>query len=795
MRLIKFHIWLLLLIVVNLIFVSPFLFFGKVPIPHDALIGLYHPWRDALHDTYPNGYPFKNPLITDPIRQQYVYRSLAIDQLKKGILPKWNPYAFSGTPLLANIQTAVFYPFNIIFWFVSDKLVAWSILVLLQPLLASVFTYLYLRNSKIVPAAAFLGGVSFAFSGFMVAWMEWNTIGHVALWLPLILLAKDKLVKRFSFHWVGILIFAESAAFFAGHLQTWLYVVVFSSVYLFFRIWQISKKTFQVNGNHVILTSEELACAGRRARPGSVPVSDSGQARMTMFVIFITTGLLMLIITSIQWMPTVQFILQSARNFDFPDWHRPDWFLPWAHLVQLVVPDFFGNPATGNYWGVWNYGEFVSYIGILPLMMAFFAIFFRRDKKTLFFAGALISAFIFVLPTWFAQIPYVLQIPFLSTLQPSRIIFIVNFCLAILGAFGFDYLLKSQSIRSRFFNYFLVGFGMLFMALWLVLFLAGLPGKSQELIANLLITKRNLVLPTVFWFIATVEIFLIYSSSERNESRSTSSRQARTIILVLLLFFTTLDVIHFANKFLPFVSTPTETAKAIDFLEKNAGFHRVMAGDRRMLPPNTAGYFHLQSVDGYDPLYLKSYGEVVAAWTRNQPDIAPAAFNRILTPEKIDSFFTDLLGVKYILSLKDEDFPKLRLVFQEGETRVYENTRAYSRAFFVTDITHVENTQELFNQLFAHQHKLDKIAFTTENVYVKPAPINPGETVSIESYTENEVRIKTRTNQERLLVLTDIYYPEWKVFIGGFESTIFPVDHIFRGVIVPKGESTVVFKM
>ncbi len=44
-----------------------------------------------------------------------------------------------------------------------------------------------------------------------------------------------------------------------------------------------------------------------------------------------------------------------------------------------------------------------------------------------------------------------------------------------------------------------------------------------------------------------------------------------------------------------------------------------------------------------------------------------------------------------------------------------------------------------------------------------------------------------------MLILTDNYYPGWKATINGITSKIYRVDYTFRGVILPKGESTVVF--
>ncbi|MCS7001423.1 MAG: hypothetical protein NZ518_01100, partial [Dehalococcoidia bacterium] len=40
----------------------------------------------------------------------YPYREVVNQALREGRVPLWNPDIFFGAPLLANIQTAVFYP-------------------------------------------------------------------------------------------------------------------------------------------------------------------------------------------------------------------------------------------------------------------------------------------------------------------------------------------------------------------------------------------------------------------------------------------------------------------------------------------------------------------------------------------------------------------------------------------------------------------------------------------------------------------------------------------------------------
>ena len=116
--------------IIIIIFFWQFLFKGLLPIPSDTIVGLYHPFRDLYAKDYPRGIPFKNFLVTDPVRQQYPWRYLAVNIEKNFELPLWNPYNFTGTPLLANHQSAPFYPLNFLFFLLPFSL-AWSVLIVI----------------------------------------------------------------------------------------------------------------------------------------------------------------------------------------------------------------------------------------------------------------------------------------------------------------------------------------------------------------------------------------------------------------------------------------------------------------------------------------------------------------------------------------------------------------------------------------------------------------------------------------------------------------------------------------
>ena len=736
----KRYLFPLLLGLIVVVFFAKTIFQGILPIPADTIVGLYHPFRDAVAQEYPNGIPYKNFLIADPVRQQYPWRELAVSIMKQGELPLWNPYQMAGTPLFGNLQSAALYPLNVLYWLIPFQM-AWTALVILQPLLALLFMYLYLKEMKLFSMSATFGAVIFAFSGFFIAWLEWNTILHVILWLPLLLLALEKLRVKLSLLWSTIFIFALSSSFLAGHLQVFFYVALVIVAYFVSILYRSNNKR-------------------------------------VLILVFTLYSLLFTLLTYPQWIQFVKFYLQSAREIDQALWQREGWFIPAKHLVQFIAPDFFGNPATLNYWGVWNYGEFIGYVGIAGLVFALLAIIYRRDRKTFFYTGLLIGSILFATNNVVAQLPFRLGVPLIGTSQPTRLLAIMDFSLAVLAAFGMDFLLRRQ-LNFKKISAVLILFLGLFVVLWIII-----DTDSVELA----VAKRNLILPTLLFSITA--LLLLGSIVSRN-------KKILLLTAYCLLFMLGFDLLRFGWKFTPFVANDYlfPSTETIEFLQQQEGVFRIMMADRRILPPNFATFYRLQDVAGYDPLYLKNYGELVSAWEKNKPDASLLEFNRILSPQNYESKLADLLNVKYILSLDELSSSKLVEVFSEGQTKVYENTQVYPRAFLVSSVIQIDDKSQAINKMFEDDVDLSTQAVVYDDLNLVNLPLAKSESVRLLSYSPNSVVAETVTEEEHLLVLSDVYYPEWSVFVDGVSKDIIEVDYALRGVVVPSGKHKVEFKI
>jgi Bacterial membrane protein YfhO len=178
----------------------------------------------------------------------------------------------------------------------------------------------------------------------------------------------------------------------------------------------------------------------------------------------------------------------------------------------------------------------------------------------------------------------------------------------------------------------------------------------------------------------------------------------------------------------------------------------------------------------------------------------------------------DALAVRAVLSRQDlAHVPTLRLLGRDGDTRVYENTRAYPRAWVLHDVRVVNSEDDAFAFLesrarprgggfivnaFDPRHEAvvesrgntsDRALRALEDTRTD-CSTEDRERVTIEHYSAESVALRVRAACAGLLVLPDTYYPGWKATVNGRDQTIYPTDGAFRGVIVPSGTSRVEFR-
>ncbi|HHX60632.1 MAG TPA: YfhO family protein [Epulopiscium sp.] len=78
--------------------------------------------------------------------------------------------------------------------------------------------------------------------------------------------------------------------------------------------------------------------------------------------------------------------------------------------------------------------------------------------------------------------------------------------------------------------------------------------------------------------------------------------------------------------------------------------------------------------------------------------------------------------------------------------------------------------------------------------YIEGHRITKDENVAIESYKLNSITASVNAVTDGYLVVQQVYYPGWKVYVNGEKTKIEKVNGVFMGAYISKGENTVEFK-
>src|SRR6516165_8416056 len=110
---------------------SALLFFGELVL-HPTQV-LYSDYSDFFAEHYP--------------AKIFVVRSWQ----ETGELPLWCPYLFSGEPIVADLQVAMFYPFHQLFLFLPEDWLAPGLgwLIVLHVMMAGWFMFAYARSQEL----------------------------------------------------------------------------------------------------------------------------------------------------------------------------------------------------------------------------------------------------------------------------------------------------------------------------------------------------------------------------------------------------------------------------------------------------------------------------------------------------------------------------------------------------------------------------------------------------------------------------------------------------------------------
>lgn len=694
----------------------------------------------------------------------------AAAQLHQGILPLWNPTLYAGAPFISDIQAGFLYlPNLLLFWLwptFDYTVMPW--LVIGHLYWSGLGLYVLLRTWRWADAppltrpAALFGAIAFQFSDPLLVHLGNLNLIAVLSWLPWILLLYHQALSRHSVRWAAGAGFCFALANFAGHAQSTFYIALIVGLYTV-GYWLLERRAWRW--------------------------------RFPFLLAKLQYPLVLYAMTLLLSAPLLLPVLELARYTERSDFSYQDtvaFSLAPTQAIGLLTPGFFGRgPAL--HWSLWARVE-TPYAGVATVILAAAALLLAPPltRRRLWLWGG-IALFGFgvalgiygPLHGWLTAL-----VPFFDQFRaPARALVLWTFGLAILGAYGVDSLagqfrrlrgsqetgprLLTQGLRWGAFVLGGISLPLLYLALLLT-------QENETAFLRASVAALALTLATGFW-LATWALL----GAHRLGWVSTRG----VSILLALLLYVDLAATGAYTDISP--SAPTsgyDHPELIAFLHAEAAAIApeplridTLTDIRDVWQPDTAALYGLQDVGGIaNPLMLQS-------WRRLWEALGSRA-----------ALLYDMLNVHYVIVRDGTALPagKFTLAFDApGPLAAYRNEQTFRRAWLVHQAQVVPDPAAALAALQAADFdpRREAIVVAAPNISLPLAAPAAVEPVQLLAYSSNAMTMQVTAQAPALLVVSELWYPGWRVTIDEKPAPLLLVNSALRGVGVPAGNHTVRF--
>ncbi len=723
---------------------------------------------------------------SDTLQAGIFFRGMLVDYVKQfHSIPQWNPYIFGGMPFVDAFHGDIFYPFSFLKYFGSlfrmlGMILFWHIFF------AGIFMYLAARQFKLSKIASLVAGASYMFAPLLVSWVSPGHDGKifVTTLFPLTILFLDRGFNATTFF---------KAVFEFTVLGGIIGVIILSphAQMSYFTLWALALYT--------LFRMIVIFVKQKSVMPAIRPA-----------VLAVYAVLIGLLISAIQFYPGYYYTTHDSPRAESGSKSGWDWATSWSlheeEAFSLLIPEFSGTGVHDQtiktyYWGKNYFKDNSESVCIVALFIACIGFFFARRKEAYFFGGLAIFTLLYALgaTTPFFKLFYL--IPRVKSLRaPSMIMFLFSFSISLLAAMGLQAIMDhGREWKDKFaqkFNILLFGFpGLMFLIallfslngkgminLWASIFYSGagsaIPGQQYTKLdlayGNLGQIQVGAWFSFIFMAAAAVLIWLY----------RTEKIPAKALLIVVCL--PVINGMRFDSRFVDsFDATKVWAPNPVtEFFTSHPGHYRVM--NLGVLSEDLLPYFGVDVVVGYHGNQLRWYDDLLGG---------PAKSNQG------NPRFLNLVGAKYILYGGQQEFPKdyfgdkpITTAASFGQVQILENDNAFPRAYLVDSFRVIPDIKTIHQLVLNGNDDLRKMVYLEE----KPdLPIShdtsSADSVWIQDYQDDSVRIGVNVTSNKLLILADNYYRAWKVYVDGKPAPLLRAYGTFRAVAVPAGTKEVYF--
>jgi len=713
----------------------------------------------------------KIPFYRDTLLQFYPWQAFADNSIRSGLMPLWNNYSGCGTPFIGNLQSAVFYPLKLFFYFLPLAL-AVKLFIITNIIIAGFGMFFLLRDFRVKTSSAFFAALVFSFNGYLISRVEFWSILAASVWLPLIMFFLKRFADNYRFKYFSLAVFALTMPLLAGGAQIYFYNLLILSAFVLWYGISIKKKM------------------GR------------------FFGYFAGACVLSLLLSAVQLLPFLEFVMHSVRKTGIDIELASRWSLHPFKLINFLTPFFWGNPSASAYYGSDQFWTSSFYCGIpVVLLLLFSMIFFLKQKQLLnkgtkqaviFFSALAALFFVIALGRYgfVYGLLYKYFLPFRMIRYPAVAMYGTVFAFAVLSGLLLDkvalnlksrmfipavmissillllvtagsyiymnsFKISADPVRCSVTNNALITAGALLLALAGLFYLAALkkirPGVFTGFVSALLILDLYINTGGLLPLARVEEVF----------SRSAVEKYLRTDNSAFRIATSPGTYSAFSRQY----ENPRALENGVPYKDYLHDIKNIMHDDYSM-------FCGIECFNVYDPMRLK------------QQDILAYRFSTQRTA--FETPLLNIFNVKYCLSSRTIIEKGLVLRTKLDGIFIYENKNVLPRACIVYNILKETDPAAAFRKVTAGDFMpLQYGVVEDANAPLLPESSLKAEQTGVIYSSADRVTIKVNAAVKGLCILSDSYYPGWQAELDGVATKILKTNYMFRGVIVPAGKHTV----
>lgn len=553
----------------------------------------------------------------DNVSQFYTWYQELATNLHNGQLPIWGSGTRGGWPLAAEMQPGILYPLNWLWVAVFGSIhgiseTALNFLVALHFWIAGFGAFLLVKELGSKRWIAFLGGVTFAFSG-MIAMRSSAQVaiffGLTYICYPVYFMAKYRHDAKRRIRWPILAGIFLSMTLLTGHVGPFIYAlmpaVIFEGIYIIRDL--LAKRSVK----QFIFSLKGL----------------------------VIVGVVSLIVALPQLFISLPYLTNSYR-VQLEGYMGPEEKISYQIFSQAFVVEIkdFANMVDPIKFQVIDGNYF--YMGLVPLLIVFIVAYIYRNKlrttklwknNVTFITALMIIGFLTMVgyTTWIAAVMY--KTPFIYELrEPGRYVVIFSLALILVFAAALEVIVNQKLNKKQKYICLVVGGFLLLNSAYILMFRNRIFSLHYALQTGLLAA-----------FLLTLA--LVGQLTYR-----------KIIITALVLMTAAVNVIWFTSKPVEGTMTPASyenlPKQLTGLLEQTDGQYRV-AIEEDSIPVNAGNMFNFQTTGGYSATIYAPYFEFAHK----------DAFSR--------GVVNDFMGVKYSVFKKKP--AKGDIVYEDKANQVY----------------------------------------------------------------------------------------------------------------------------